>query len=185
MEESNTKLIFKRLIGIFFFLLFLAGLNFLSRYLTFQTIISFTNFMNRNSILIISIGLIFLLGELTSRMEFPSNVFSPILNFVGAWFLLHFVFLFLESFNRRFDLYFLDVVLLIKTPIYIGLLSLIFVFGYLPIIYKLLKKQKPFNSEKNKSDKIEVGEIRIVNKFKQPKNNLIKNKKSKKLKKNV
>ncbi len=157
MGKSVTKIVFSKVISVFVFLLFLGALNFLARYITFSTFISFTNFFNRNALLLIGINFIFMFAELLSQAEFPSNIFNPVLNFIGAWMLLRFVFAFFEGVQRRFQFDFLETIFLIKTPIFLGILSLIFIFGYLPIIYKLLK-------EKNQS--VENREPQVIEKIK-------------------
>lgn len=153
MEKSVTRIIFSKLIGIFIFLLFVGVLNFLSKYLTFGAFISFTEFFNKNAILLISISVIFLFAELVSRTEFPSNIFGPVLNFLGAWMLLKFIFTFLEAIQSKFQFSFLENVFLLKAPIFFAILSLIFVLGYLPIIYNLIKERKG-TSEKSNEPKI-------------------------------
>ena len=155
------KIIWPKLIGIFFFILFLALLNFLVQYITFDSFVSFTGFFNRNSVLIVGIVIVFLFSELVSSAKFPANVLSPLLSFSGAWMLLVFVYNFLESLNRRFEIYILEIILLIRTPVFISVLSLTFIFGYLPIIYKLLK-------EKNKGESISeesVEKIKVIEKI--------------------
>ncbi len=167
MGRGVTWVVFSKLIGVAVFMLFLGFLNFLTRYISWNLFVSFTGFLNRNASLLIGVTLIFMVGELLSMMEFPSNVFGPVLNFIGAWMLLKFVFVFLESFQRRFDFGFLDNIFLLKSPIFITILSLIFVFGYLPIIFRLIKER---GSEKEvvpleKTEPVVIEKIKIVPKI--------------------
>jgi hypothetical protein len=168
MEKSVTKIVFYRLIGIFIFLLILGALNFITRYIPFNFFNSFTNFLNSNALLLIGVVVFFMFGEIISKMSFPSNIFGPLLNFVGAWMLLYFVFEFLYALNRRFNFEFLNTLFLLKTVIFFTILSLIFVFGYLPIIYRLLKNYKDDNKP------LIIEEVKVI-----PKKAEIKNSKKK------
>jgi hypothetical protein len=160
MERSVTRIIFPKIIGIFIFILFLGFLNFLSKYLTFSAFLSLTNFLNRNALFLISISIVFLFAELLSNSKFPSNIFGPILNFFGAWMLLTFSFAILESLQIKFNFYFLKNISLFKSPIFFTVLSLTFVFGYLPIIYKIFKNKKESELTPNGPEIIE--KIKII-----------------------
>lgn len=168
MEKGIMKIVWPKLIGIFLFILFLALINFLVQYITFNSFVSFTNFFNRNSILIVGIVVLFLFSEIISGTKFPVNILGPILNFSAAWLLLVFIFSFLKALNRRFDIYVLELVMLLETPIFITILSLTFIFGYLPIIYKIIKEKNPeseITESKKPVEKIKIIE-RIVEKEK-------------------
>jgi amino acid transporter len=174
MEKGVMKIVLPKLIGIFIFVLFLALLNFLIKFISWNLFVSFVNFFNMNAFLLIGIGVVFMFAELISKMEFPSNVFGPILNFIGTWMLLYFLFNFVEAINRRLNFEFLEKIILIKTPILIAILSLVFVFGYLPIIYKLLKEmgtEKAASSEKDGVPLVIVEKKIIKEKSKREKRN--------------
>ena len=186
MGKGVTKIIFSKLIGIMIFLIILGALNFLIKYLPFESLISFTNFFNRHALLLIGIGIVFMFGELLSLTGFPSNIFSPILNFVGAWMTLYFSFIFLEAIQRRFSFSFLETIFLVKEPIFITILSLTFIFGYLPIIYKLLKEKR--QTEGSEDNPVIIEKVKVVPKivekivFKEKKSPELKKKRNKKKK---
>lgn len=150
MEKGVTKIIFSKIIGVGIFLIFLGILNFLAKYITFESFLAFTGFLNRNALILIGVVVLFLFGELLSYSEFPNYLFGPLLNFLASWLTLRFVFEFLTGINNRFSLTFLETIFLIKREIFITLLSLVLVFGYLPILYKLFKlnrESKPVSRE--------------------------------------
>lgn len=163
MEKSVTRIVFTKILGIVIFLVFLGFLNFLVKYVSFSFMVSLTNFLNRNALFLIGISVVFLFAELMGRTEFPSNIFAPILNFVGAWMALIFLFTLLEAIQRRFNFSFLNTIFILKTPIFITILSLTFVFGYLPIIYKLIKERR--NSVRVQTEPKVIEKIKIVPKI--------------------
>jgi len=166
MEKSAIKIIFSRLIEISIFLLFWGLLNFSRRYLEWDLFVSTINFLNSNAFLLVLAGIIFMFAELLSRMEFPSNLFGPILSFTGTWMLLYFIFNFSGAINRKLNFDFLEKIILIRRPIIIAILSIVFLFGYLPIIYKLIreKDKKETTLIEVKKNPLEVKKEKVVQK---------------------
>ncbi len=156
MERGIARNIFSKVFGIGVFLIILGVLNFLTKYIKLDFFLVFTNFLNINALLIVGIVVIFLISELIAKSEFPINIFRPLLNFIGTIMVLHFVFLLFGGINKRFNLEVLNTLFLLKVPIYITVLSLIFIFGYLSIIYKALKAG---NKKEEIKDTSEVREV--------------------------
>lgn len=164
MERGVISIVFFKVIGVFVFVLFLGLLNFLTQYIPWGLLVSFTNFLNQNALLIIGIVGVFLFAELTSKMKFPANIFGPILYFGGTWMLIYFLFSFLEATQRKLNLEVLRTILLLKFPIALVVLSLILVLGYMPLIYRFIKKMKVSSEDPTPVEGIQNNSKSIITK---------------------
>lgn len=173
MERGILKIVLPKIAGITIFLVCLGFLNILNRYISWNFFTFTTLFLNNISIQLIAIVVIFMFAEILSGTDFPSNIFSPILSFTGTVFILNLVFKITETIESSFGFTFLKKIIFIKQPIYLAILSLVLIFGYLPIIYRILKEQKnkePQEKE-NSSKPIIVIKEKIKNKPKRKRKN--------------
>ncbi len=92
-KESVVEVLVSRIIGIVVFLIVLGILNILSgAYVQTPIFIQIVEFLNANLGLLITISVIFLVGELFGALAFPLNLPGPIFGAVGAVFLVMFLF---------------------------------------------------------------------------------------------
>jgi hypothetical protein len=147
MERGMFRIMFPKMIGIIIYLLIVGVMNYLTKYITFNFFISFVEFFNSNTLIIILIIVLFAFAEIASQMNFPSNLFSPLLNFAGIWLTLNVFFSVLESIQKKFTLETIELILNFKIHIYIAILSAIVIFGLLPIIYRSIKNRKEKTKE--------------------------------------
>ena len=106
MTDGKSKrkpiiwLLISRFLGLVLFLILIAVVNFLTRFIHNPLFNSGVQFVNWNILLMILISLIFLIGELFHAFHFPLNLPGPVFDAIASVFLAVFilrVFTFLDT----------------------------------------------------------------------------------------
>lgn len=87
-----VKILFRGLLGLVIFIIFLGIANFLESYISYSSYHSFVNILNQALWTIVLLSLLFLAADLFRAFKFPYNLPYPIINAFAFVYLISFLF---------------------------------------------------------------------------------------------
>lgn len=148
-RKNIFKIILERLLGFVMFFVMLLVINILTIYIPNPLFLQIVQFINSNIILIIGFSIIFFLGEVLHNLIFPFNLPAPIVNVIGAMYLLNFIY----SGFTLVDLSIFELFRSLSFLIYPVVFLSVLVGGYIAIFVRLcsIPKSKPKTKKQKKS----------------------------------
>lgn len=91
-EKSVSEILISRITGFLVFLILLALMSFLTKYIPNEIYIGFVNFLVTNLLLSIVILFLGILAEIFWNFEMPFDLFGPILSAVSSIFIVTYIY---------------------------------------------------------------------------------------------
>ena len=156
-RKSLFKITLERTLGFVIFLGMLYVANLLSGQIQSQLFQQTVQFLNSNIMLIIAFSVIFFFGEIFFNLIFPFSLPAPIINAVGAMYLLNFIFNSFTLIETVLEMSIFGIFRSLSFLIYPIVFVAVLVGGYIAIFVRLFKceekpKKKPGKKPKKKQE---------------------------------
>jgi len=154
-QKSIMWSLLSKLFGIIFFLLILLILNILTVSVDNYFFNQVVYFLNQNAAFIISISVVFLIGDLFEALFFPLNLPAPLFNAAGAVLLVNFTFRVFDFVERLLDENMFQVFRDFSGLIYAAVFLIVLIVGYIAIFAGALAAEEEYEKVKPKKTKEE------------------------------
>jgi hypothetical protein len=131
-----------KLLGIIIFLVLLLALNFLRYYIDNAIFSQVVSFVNSNTPLIILIFIFFFFAELFELLQFPLNLPTPLLNALGAIFVVSFIYKLFDFIDLISGQIILSFFKSFSFIIYMVVFLVVLIVGYVVLFMNIKKPSK-------------------------------------------